>query len=80
MKDKLELLSDKVEKVCQLVEILQDENHTLKEYNTILEQDLSKFRKENEELKIKLADQSDSVKTKLTGVLNRLEQLEEISS
>ena len=78
MESKLQLLAKKVEKVIDPLDRLKRENATLKSENAGLKTELAGIQKEYNELKLGTADRSDSVKTKLTSVLNRLEELENL--
>lgn len=77
--DKLEQLSERVERVCRVVEDLRRENDSLTEENAGLRSELSEIRKLYDQFKLQKADQSDAAKGKLASVLSRLQQLESIS-
>jgi len=76
MADKLELLAQKVDQVIDRLESVTEENKNLKKANRELTRELARLRKEYDGLKVSLADKSDTVKTKLTGILDRLDQLQ----
>ncbi len=78
MKSKSQLLAEKVEKVLNLLDQLRRENSSLKAENTHLSAELTKLHKSCEELKLGEADRTDAIKTKLTSVLGRLEELESL--
>jgi len=78
MQGKLDILSEKVEKVLNLLERVKSENAALKEENQKLKTELASIRKEYRNLKLGSADQSQAVKSRLVTVLNRLEELESL--
>jgi regulator of replication initiation timing len=80
MSNKLNLLLDKIEDLIEKVETLQESNKTLKSENRQLKIELSKLSKANKNLKLGSSDKTDVLKTRLTGILNRLDQLEELAS
>ncbi len=80
MEDKLEQLTKKIETVCSLVEMLRKENAELKETNEQQRTELEQLRKQHEELQLKSADQSEAVRSRLSTVLNRLDELEGMTS
>ncbi|MBD3333737.1 cell division protein ZapB [candidate division GN15 bacterium] len=80
MNDKLEQLTHKIETVCSLVESLRKENSELKEANERYRTELESLKKEHEELQLKNADQSEAVRSRLSTVLNRLDELESMAS
>ena len=80
MEDKLEQLTQKIETVCSLVEMLRKENAELKETNEQQRTELEQLKKQHEELQLKSADQSEAVRSRLSTVLNRLDELESMAS
>ncbi|MBN1210948.1 MAG: cell division protein ZapB [candidate division Zixibacteria bacterium] len=78
MGDKFNLLEQKVDQVLELLDKLKAENRILKEENNRLLAELNQVRDSFEEYKLVHADQSNRVKEKLTLVLNRVEELEQI--
>lgn len=80
MNDKLEQLTQKIETVCSLVESLRKENSELKETNERYRTELESLKKDHEELQLKTADQSEAVRSRLSTVLNRLDELESMAS
>ena len=78
MGDKFNLLTEKVDKVLELLDRLKAENKTLKEENDRLIAELNRIRDSFEEYRLVHADQSNRVKEKLTSVLSRVEELEQI--
>jgi regulator of replication initiation timing len=77
--DKLQQLTERVERVCQVVDDLKRENDALTDENAGLKNELAEIRKLYEQFKLKGADQSEAVRGKLAGVLSRLQQLESMS-
>lgn len=80
MLEKLTLLEEKIEALVSRVERLQKENIELKDKNNVLDEQLATIQKEYEQLKVSDNDRSEKVKTKLTLILNRLNELEQIAS
>lgn len=77
---KLDILAEKIEQMINKLEKLEKENSELVSENSRLKNDLHCYKKEYDSLKLNNTDKTESVKTKLTTILNRLEQLEEIAS
>lgn len=80
MEDKLTLLAEKVEKLVSLVETLKLENTQLKEDKATLSADNDHMKKEMEQMKLAESDRSEKAKSKLSGILNKLDELERIAS
>ncbi len=80
MPEKLATLIEKVEKLLDLHESLKEENLELKDKNHKLIRELNKFRKEFDLIKVNSADKNERVRSKLTGIVERLEKLEELAS
>ena len=79
MKEKLNLISEKVDDVVALVEQLRSEIDDLARDNRTLKTQISRLLKESKEADLDHVDRRDSVKTKLNLVLNRLEELESLA-
>ncbi len=80
MDTKLDLLTEKIELLITKLENTQAENKRLKEENSTLSTDLQAYKQDYETLKLSSTDKNEVVKTKLTTILSRLDQLEEIAS
>lgn len=80
MSEKLELMFEKVEQVLALLDRTKAENASLIDENKLLKAELVKIRKEYNSLRLDVTDQKDRVKSKLVGILHRLDQLEDIAS
>ncbi len=80
MDAKLDILSEKIELLITKLETLQTENKQLKEDNNRLSADIQTYKHDYEALKLSSTDKNEVVKTKLTTILNRLDQLEELAS
>jgi regulator of replication initiation timing len=80
MSEKLELMFEKVEQVLALLDRTKAENASLIDENKLLKAELVKIRKEYNSLRLDVTDQKDKVKSKLVGILHRLDQLEDIAS
>ena len=78
MSDKFELLEEKIGKVVQVVDLLRSENVSLQQENSSLQKQLTRLGQELHQLKLTQNDQADAVKTKLSTLLNRIEELENI--
>jgi len=76
--EKLQQLSLKVERLIKWLEQLRQDNKNLQAENAELKNELSKLRDDVFALKQTRADQSQIVKTRLSGILDRLEELEQI--
>ena len=79
MSEKLELMFEKVEQVLALLDRTKAENASLRDENKLLKVELTKIRKEYNSLRLEVTDQRDKVKSKLVGILDRLDQLEDIA-
>ncbi|MCH9023883.1 MAG: hypothetical protein IH931_00995 [candidate division Zixibacteria bacterium] len=79
MKEKLNLISEKVDNIVALVEQLRSENVDLARDNQTLKTQIRRLLKESKEAGLDNVDRTDSVKTKLNLVLNRLEELESLA-
>lgn len=80
MEAKLDLLTEKIELLITKLETIQAENKQLKEDNSVLSADLQTYKSDYDNLKLSSTDKNEVVKTKLTTILNRLNQLEELAS
>jgi hypothetical protein len=79
MAEKLELLEEKIRHVVLKLETLKDDNTALRSQNAELKSQLGQVRQELEALKREHRDQTDAVRSKLTLVLSRVDELEKIS-
>ena len=79
MKEKLNLISAKVDDIVALVEQLRSENVDLARDNQTLKTQIRRLLRESKEAGLDNVDRIDSVKTKLNLVLNRLEELESLA-
>lgn len=80
MAEKLAILIKKVEELLDLLDKLKQEKRDLTSENRQVLKELSKAKKEYNRLKIASADKNEKVRTKLTGIFERLERLEELTS
>ena len=80
MDTKLDLLTEKIELLITKMETIQAENRQLKEDKKSLFAELQTYKRDYESIKLSSTDKNEVVKTKLTTILNRLDQLEEIAS
>ena len=80
MDSKLNQLTEKIELLITKLEKLQAENKQLKEENQSLISQMNSHKTNFESLKLRSSDDNEKVKTKLTTILNRLDQLEELAS
>ena len=79
MKDKLNLISEKVDELVVLVDELRSQNKELSGENRGLKTQINRLQKESKAAGLDKVDRKDSVKTKLNLVLNRLEELESLA-
>ena len=79
MKEKLNLISEKVDDVVALVEQLRSEIVELSRDNQTLKTQINRLLKESKAAGLDSVDRRDAVKTKLNLVLNRLEELESLA-
>jgi regulator of replication initiation timing len=80
MSEKLEQLAQKVDLVLSRLEQVQAENRTLKLEKDNLKKELLQLRKEHEALLVQQNDRSEKVRSRLTVILDRLDQLETLSA
>jgi FtsZ-binding cell division protein ZapB len=80
MADKISELEDRVGQVLKLVEQLRRENSNLKRQNKSGVEELSELRRRCHELEVANKDQTAAVKSRLTSVLSRIEELERLGS
>jgi predicted nuclease with TOPRIM domain len=76
MTDKLDLIGQKVEALASRLSDVEGENARLRQTNSDLSEELARLKKDYQALRVENADRTDAVKTKLSGVLNRLAELE----
>ncbi len=75
---KITQLIDKMNKAVDYIEELQGENAALKAENSEIRSQLSRLQNETKKITLMSSDQSQVVKAKLAGVLERLDELEQI--
>lgn len=89
--DNLNRLSEKIDQVLGYIKRLEEENAALKsqrdsttaeqsslqESNERLQEELEQVRQECHRLKLEEADRAEAITTKLSGVLARLDELEQ---
>ena len=78
MADKIKLLEEKVGQVLSRMDDLQSENVSLKEQNASLKGELVELQQAFKQFQLEQHDRSEQVKSKLTTLLGRIEELEEI--
>ena len=76
--DKVVHLIDKMNKAVDYIEELMQENTALKAENSQIRSELNNLKNETKKINLLSSDQSQVVKTKLAGVLERLDELEQI--
>lgn len=79
MEAKLQQLVEQVDKACETIDKLAEENHRLRAEVTELKQKLTRVTKEYDSIRLGQTDKSDSIKAKLTGIIERLNQLEDLA-
>jgi FtsZ-binding cell division protein ZapB len=80
MAERYEKVEERVSRVLKLVTRLRDENGGLKRRNEALAHELAALKRKCQELEVASRDQTEAVKSRLTGVLTRIEELEHLSS
>lgn len=80
MKEKLDQITKKIQLVAELLKRAKLENTDLKGNNESLRKELAKARRDLEQIGLSRMDQTDTVKTKLSSVLKKLEELEQYTS
>jgi hypothetical protein len=76
MKARIRQLAERVDKVIALANQLKAANEELKSENAKLKSELSEVKKELREFKLGHSDKAEAVRSRLTSVLSRLEELE----
>ncbi len=78
MSDKITLLEEKVGQVLSRMDSLQSENLSLKDQNSGLKSELAELQQAFKDFRLDHNDRAEQVKTKLTSLLGRIEELEQI--
>ena len=78
MSDKIMLLEEKVGQVLSRLDGLHSENVTLKEQNDGLKSELAELQQAFKVFQLEHNDRAEQVKSKLTALLGRIEELEQI--
>ncbi len=78
--DTLEKLEQKINTALNLVERLSEENKTLKTENRNLSSELEKAKAELGSSRIEKNEQADRIKGRLSSILDKLDQLEQVGS
>lgn len=78
MSDKIALLEEKVGQVLSRMDGLQSENMSLKDQNSGLKGELAELQQAFKDFRLDHNDRAEQVKTKLTSLLGRIEELEQI--
>ena len=78
MADKLKALEDKINQILERMEQIRKQNQELQDDNISLKADLVKARRALEALQLLENDRSEIIRTKLTSVLGRIDELESI--
>jgi cell division septum initiation protein DivIVA len=79
MSDQFDLLTQKIDQAASAIERLSTENLQLRQQLSRLKTELTEVRKERDQIAAGNRDDADTVRSKLTLVLSRLEQLEELT-
>ena len=80
MADQIYALEERIAKVLKLVERLRRDNTNLKRQNDERASELALLKRRCHELEVAGRDQSAAVKSRLTNVLSRIEELERLGS
>ena len=78
MSDRLTVLTEKVEEVLRRLEQLKSENASLKNQSRELQMELTSLNREYKSVMLEKNDQSEKLRSKLSLVLERLNQLESL--
>ena len=78
MSESMELLEKKIGKAIELVDKLSTENESFIKENGQLKAELTKLRIEIDQIEERDRKKSEKVKTKLNGLLLKLENLEQL--
>ncbi|UCC43558.1 MAG: cell division protein ZapB [Candidatus Zixiibacteriota bacterium] len=74
--EKFALLEERIDAVIAKVDRLKSENSELARENSDLKKELTRLNRSLRDTRLVQADQSETARSKLVMVLNRLEQLE----
>ena len=77
--DKLDLIGERVDRLVARLRELEGENEQLRQTNRDLTSEVARLRKDCQALRVESADRSEAVRSRLGGVLDRLDQLESIA-
>jgi FtsZ-binding cell division protein ZapB len=80
MADQISALEERVARVLKLVARLRRENSNLKRQNEETTIEVASLRRRCHDLEVTNRDQSEAVKSRLTSVLGRIEELERLGS
>ena len=78
VEEKFQRLNSRIEQLTAALRELQGENQSLREESKQLRSELGSLREQCHKLKLDQADRSALVTTKLTTVLQRLDELERL--
>ena len=78
MSEKLSLIAEKVTKLIELLDTVKERNSVLETENAALKKEVKKLQNELFSIKSHDVDNSQLVRSKLTGILERLDELEHI--
>ena len=78
LNDKLQLLTDRIDRMIAHIRQLEGENTSLRGENEQLRHELTDVRAECHRLKLDQADRAQIVTSRLATVLERLDELEQV--
>ncbi len=78
IQEKVKLLAARVERLINYARQLEQDNQTLTHEKKQLSEELTALRNECHRMKLEAADRTQLVTEKLTGVLARLDELEQL--
>lgn len=80
MTERFDELEAKVNQMIKLIGDLRQDNSRLKDENHSLHNELDNTRQQLEQLKLRQNDQTETVKAKLSSILQRIEELEHLGA
>ena len=80
MADKFTILSGKIEELIQRLNSVKAENAELKQSSRASGADLKRIKKEYDRFRLETNDRSEKARARMTSILARLQELEDLGS